>query len=284
VNTALRALAWRLLRSALFVLVGTAVGVTLLVLLFERRFIFFPSADGDWSVPQREPERVEEVQLQAADGVALVGWYYRAVVPTDRTLLYFHGNAGNLAHRHGWSSTLATLPANVLVIDYRGYGRSQGTPGEAGIYLDAEAAYGYLTTTRAVPTRALVVYGKSLGGGPACSIAQRFPCAGLILQSTFTSVPAMASTRFPGLPLGWFCSTCFANVERVAAMDVPKLIVHSRDDELIPFRMAEELARRARQPVRLQLFDGAGHNDLIPQRGAELVALYRSFLDEVVSP
>jgi fermentation-respiration switch protein FrsA (DUF1100 family) len=126
----------------------------------------------------------------------------------------------------------------------------------------------------------IVVYGKSLGGAPACEIASRFPCGGLVLQSTFTDAKGMAARMMPVFPAGWFLRTKFDNVGKVAKISVPKLIIHSRDDEMIPFRMAEKLLEAAAEPKRLAAFSGAGHNGLIWKMKSEVLAEFRRFLTE----
>jgi fermentation-respiration switch protein FrsA (DUF1100 family) len=261
----------RLLRTAALVYLGAWMMVGGGVMLFENRLIYFPTRHpaGDWRAPERDGRAVEDVWLQTDDGVRIHGWY----LPTPGapvTLLFFHGNAGNLSDRYDWANSLSQLPAHVLLMDYRGYGRSEGRPDEAGLYRDAEAAYRWLVDEKGTPGDRIVLYGKSLGGAPACEIASRFPVGGLILQSTFTSAADMASIMFPLFPVGSLLKTRFDNEAKIRGIRVPKLLIHSRDDEMLPYRMAERLYEVAPEPRQLQSYDGAGHNDLISRRGAEL--------------
>ena len=248
-------------------------------MFFEDRLIYFPTRHpaGDWHAPEREGRVVEDVWLQAADGVRIHGWY----LPTPGapvTLLFFHGNAGNLSDRYGWANDLSQLPAHVLLVDYRGYGRSEGRPDEHGIYQDAEAAYRWLLDEKGTPAERIVVYGKSLGGAPACEIASRLPVGGLILQSTFTSAADMASVMFPLFPVGFLVKTRFDNETKIRTIAAPKLLIHSRDDEMLPYPMAERLHEVAPEPKRFLSYDGAGHNDLISRRGTELRDGIRAWL------
>jgi pimeloyl-ACP methyl ester carboxylesterase len=174
----------RMLRSLGLALGISVVLLTVMGMAFGDRFIFFPSrANEEWD-RHRRVTGAEEVTFPAADGAQLVSWYLRATSPRA-TVLFFHGNAGNLSHRTDILQTLTHLDADVLIVGYHGYGKSAGEPSEANLYLDADAAYAYLTEQRGVPPSRLVVFGESLGGGPAIDLASRKPCAGLIVQSSF---------------------------------------------------------------------------------------------------
>lgn len=240
------------------------------VMLFEDSFIYFPTKGGVGPSPG------EDVFLAAADGVRLHAWY--AAEPGARmTILWFHGNAGNLENRREMFQSLRKLPANVLAVDYRGYGKSEGKPSEPGLYLDARAAWDWLAAR--TPPRRIVVLGKSLGSGPACELASQVPCGGLVVQSAFTSAPDMAWRVLPLFPARWFMRTKFDNLSKVPRIACPKLFVHSRDDEIIPFAMGERLHAAASEPRECAWFDGAGHNDLWIVRGKEYFARLAEFLD-----
>lgn len=251
-------------------------------MILEKRFIYYPVRYpvGEWDAPSRGPLPVEDVWLTTEDGVRLHGWL--ATGPGARTTwLYFHGNAGNLSHRYDWLCHLASLPARVLLVDYRGYGRSQGSPDEAGLYRDGEAAYRYLREDLAVPPERLFLYGKSLGGAVACHLAAGFPCAGLVLQSTFTSAVDMARRLLPMIPAGLIRHR-FDTRARIAQVRAPKLILHSRQDEIIPWTMAQELHDAAPEPKRLVLLTGPGHNEMILQERDALMAEFRRFVDSAI--
>jgi fermentation-respiration switch protein FrsA (DUF1100 family) len=259
----------RVLRTA-----GLALGLAFIlgagfVMLFEDSFIYFPTKGHVGAGPG------EDVFLTTSDGVRIHAWH---VTHPDAkvTLLWFHGNAGNLAGRRDMLLELRDLPANVLAVDYRGYGRSEGSPSEAGLYADARAAYDWLCAR--IPAGRIVVFGKSLGGGPACELAAEVPCGGLILQSTFTRAPDMASRVMPLFPARWFMRTKFDNLAKVPRIACPKLFVHSRDDEIIPFPMGERLFAAAAEPKEAAWFDGAGHNDLWVTRRREYYARLSGFL------
>jgi fermentation-respiration switch protein FrsA (DUF1100 family) len=260
----------RALRTA-----GLALGLAFLlgagfVMLFEDSFIYFPVKGGVGKSPG------EDVFLAAADGVRLHAWY-AAEPGAPMTILWFHGNAGNLEDRRGMFRRLRALPASVLAVDYRGYGRSEGKPSEAGLHLDARAAWDWLAAR--TPPGKIVILGKSLGSGPACDLAAQVPCGGLVVQSAFTSAPDMAWRVLPLFPARWFMRTKFDNLSKVPRISCPKLFIHSRDDEIIPFTMGEKLYAAAREPKEHAWFDGAGHNDLWIVHEADYYARLARFLD-----
>lgn len=242
----------RLLRFAATTLAVCFILVAGFLVFFENSFIYFPTRGGVGPSPG------EDVWLTAADGVRIHGWYVTHP-QAQVTLLWLHGNAGNLEIRRELLEGLRRLPANVLVIDYRGFGKSEGNPNEAGVNRDARAAYEWLLA-RTQPER-IVVFGKSLGGGPACELASRVKVGGLIVQSSFTRAGDMASIVFPFLPLArYLVRTKFDSLGKVAEIRCPKLFIHTIDDDLIPFSMAKRLYEAAAPPKEYAWFDTGGHN------------------------
>ncbi len=265
------------LAGALFV---TTAVTWIAVMLFEDQFIYHPTREGSWDLPQTSPVPVEEVTLRTKDGLALHAWHARAENP-EYTLLWFHGNAGNITHRFPTLIDIVeTQNVDVLLPDYRGFGKSEGSPDEEGLYRDADAAYEYLVA-KGVPPEKIILLGISLGGGPACDLASRVPVGGLILQSAFTSLPDMVGTMIPVLPVGLLVRTKFNNLSKIAAITVPTLIIHGRQDELIPFRMGEQLHAAAAGPKTALWLEGADHNNLPQTHKNAWVAAYRKFLSEL---
>jgi fermentation-respiration switch protein FrsA (DUF1100 family) len=264
---------------------GLAVGISVVLLTvmgmsFGDRFIFFPSrANEEWD-RQRRMIGAEEVTFAAADGTQLVSWHLRAT-SARATVLFFHGNAGNLSHRTDILQTLAGLDADVFIVGYHGYGKSAGEPSEASLYLDADAAYTYLTGQRGVPPSRLVIFGESLGGGPAIDLASRQPCAGLIVQSSFTSIGDMASHTMPFFPTGWLLRSKFDNLVKIPQIGVPKLFFATRTDEVVPYKQTRQLFDAAGEPKTWVEFDDCGHNDLFWKKRREWEAAVRQFLDDV---
>ena len=262
----------RALESAGRILAACIVLLFVTVRLLESGFIYHPAKfpEGDWETPVRVLAGCEDVSIESADGVRLHGWYLRAAgvpeegkdAPARATILFYHGNAGNLSYVWTWLRTLSRLGADVFAIDYRGYGKSGGEPSEEGLYLDAEAAYRYLTESRGVAPRRIVVCGRSLGGAPACEVASRFECGALVLHSAFTSAPEMAGQVVPVIPLGWAIGTDFDNLSKVARVEAPVLVIHSRADEVVPYRMGERLFAGAKEPKEFVRLDRSLHDDL----------------------
>ncbi|HKU38950.1 MAG TPA: alpha/beta hydrolase [Polyangiales bacterium] len=245
-----------------------------IVMAFEDRMIYFPARGGRVHGPG------EDVTLRAADGVLLHARYI-AKRPSDPTLLYLHGNAGNLAGRSEVLQYFASFGANLLAVDYRGYGQSDGVPSEAGLYADARAAWSFLRER--TPSSRIVVLGESLGGGPACELAVSEPVAGLILLAAFTSVADMAQYYYPWLPTRWMVRTRFDNLDKIGRVRAPKLFVHSRTDEVIPFEMGQRLFAAAAEPKAAVWLEHSGHNDMFVMDEAPLGAAIRAFLQRTAA-
>ena len=282
---------WRLARIVLLL----AAAVPVVFVVFESRFIYFPAKypEGDWrareprAVEGRTVARVEDVWLVAEDGVRLHAWHGAPVVgragaldavATDRAVLFLHGNAGNVSHRYEIVEDFAALPAHVLALDYRGYGRSEGSPSEDGLYRDARAAWDYLTKTRGVPASRVVIYGESLGGAVAVDLAARVrPCA-LVVQSSFTSIADMAAEVMPFVPR-FLVRTKMNSLEKIARVRAPVLVVHSPADDVVPYKLGRKLYDAAPEPKRFYEIKGASHNLTHEIGGAAYLDALREFVD-----
>jgi len=248
----------RLLALVVFILVGAWLGLSLFVFLLQGRYIYYPDKTLV-ATPRRIGLAFEDVSLLTADGIRLHGWF----IPTpaaQTTLLFLHGNAGNISHRLDSLRLFHELGLNVLIFDYRGYGHSGGVPSEQGTYRDAEAAWRYLTHTRRIPAAKIVVFGRSLGGAVAVWLAGHTAPAALILESTFTSVRDMAARYYPWLPVSLLLHTRYPTLDRIAGLRLPTLIVHSREDEVIPYESGQRLFAALRGPAQFLSLQG-GHND-----------------------
>ena len=240
----------------------------LLMALFERSLIFFPTRypDGMWDTEvaaRGSGCEIDDHFFPAGDGTRLHGWWCRRLDagPDEAVLLFFHGNAGNLSHRAELLIELATrTPASVFVVGYRGYGRSEGRPKEAGLYLDARAAWKHLTEEIGVGADRTVIFGKSLGGGVAVDLAMEAPAAGLIIESSFTSIPDMAGAHYPFVPK-FLVRTQMNSVVKIPFVSMPKLFIHSREDRVVPYRLGRGLFEAASEPKRFYEVVGAGHNE-----------------------
>ncbi|MGH9804471.1 MAG: alpha/beta hydrolase [Candidatus Acidiferrales bacterium] len=249
---------WGIIRA---VLIGVLLSI-LLIRMFEERLIFFPDiAYGGGDKPEDYGLRAEEVFLTTSDGVRLHG-YWSPAAAAERTILLFHGNAGNLSHRLDYVAFLNLLPANVLAIDYRGYGKSEGRPTEAGVYLDAEAAYDHVTRERGVRPEQLVAVGQSLGVAVAVDLATKRSVAALILEGGFPSARRVAQ-RAVWLPgIGYILRSRFDSASKLKELRIPVLVAHCRQDSVLPFSLGEELYAAANQPKTFVAYRGPCHEPL----------------------
>ena len=214
--------------------------------LQQPHMVFFPTRDVA-ATPQAWGLAYEDVTLTAEDGVRLHGWYLPCQ-GARRTLLFFHGNGGNISHRGESLMIFHRLGFNVLIIDYRGYGRSEGVPGEQGFYRDARAAWSYLVDTRGVAPGQITLFGRSLGGAVAAHLAAEVQPAALILESTFASSQDMAAHLFPLLSHVVYLRYDFDTAARLSERKCPLLMLHSREDEIIPYASGRRAFERARSP------------------------------------
>ena len=273
---------WRWLRVPGLGILLFVLGLAGMAFFAGDRFIFFPEPfpGGYWEGTRASPIPVEDVWVPAPEGARLHAWYCRP--PKARaTVLLLHGNAGNVTHRIEYILGFQKIPASVLVLDYRGYGKSEGTPNERGVYADAEAAYRWLVG-EGVPEERIVLYGESLGAAVAVEIACRLPVAGLVLQAGFTSASDMARRAIPFLPLGWLMKSRFASVEKVGAIRAPKLFLHGNEDEVVPYDLGLRLFEAAAEPKRWVGFPGYRHNDWPGVREEDWRAEVSRFLEEIL--
>lgn len=239
------------------------VGLALYLYVFQARYVYFPD------LPSRAVEATpadiglafQALTLSTADGEALAGWFIPASAARG-TLLYLHGNGGNIGHRLDQVEVFHRLGLNVLIIDYRGYGASSGRPSEEGTYQDALAAWNYLTQEKRLAPERVVVFGESLGGSVAAWLAARQPPAGLVIYASFTSVPEMAQALYPMFPASRLARYRYDTRAALRGVNCPVLILHSPEDEIIPFSHGQALLAAAREPKRLVELRG-GHNDAL---------------------
>jgi len=225
----------------------------------QSRLIYYPQRD-IITTPDQIGLSYEAVAFEAADGVRLSGWFVPAEGPPRGVILFCHGNAGNISHRLESIRLFHGLGLSTFIFDYRGYGQSEGKPTERGTYLDAEAAWRYLVQERQVAPTEIIVFGRSLGGAIAAWLAQDHTPGALIVESTFTSVPDMASHLYPFLPARLLSRFDYNAIDYVRKTHCPVLIVHSRDDEMIPFGHGRRLFEAADEPKAFLEITGT-HNE-----------------------
>ena len=242
--------------------------------------LYFPTRTLDFA-PADLGLRHEDVEIATADGERLHGWWIPTLRPPAAAhVLYFHGNGGNISHRLSHARALSAAGLDVLLFDYRGYGRSTGAPSEAGTYRDARAARAALLARPGVDAAAVVYLGESLGGAVAIELAVEHPPAALVLQSAFSSVRAMARLHYPVIPAA-LVPDAYPSLDRIARLACPVLVVHGEHDDIVPADHGRALFAAARGSKRLEIVHGAGHNDLLEVAGSGYARLVAGWIAEV---
>jgi fermentation-respiration switch protein FrsA (DUF1100 family) len=254
-------------RKAVVIFVGLALlyaGVVAGFVLSENSLVFHPEVEKISAPPDSLALDARRVAFRAPDGNPLVAWVIPppATVPAEKApwLLYFHGNGGcigNIGYQEAWSM-LRKLGIGIFPVDYEGYGESGGRPSEKNFYRDADAAYAYLRDSLGVPPSRILIYGFSLGSAVAVDLAARVPAAGLMVEGALLSVADLGAPAYPFLPVRLMVRNRFASVDKIARVDMPKLFIHSIEDEQIPFAHGRKLFELAREPKRFVEVHG-GH-------------------------
>lgn len=232
--------------------------------LKEKSFVFHPAERGVALPAPSLKLRQHRIAYGSTDGTALTAWIVPAAHAdsTGMWMLICHGNYGNIGYgqRPEFYAFARDLGLNLFAFDYRGFGESAGTPDESGLYDDAMASYRYLTDSLHVPSSQIVIFGHSLGSGVATELASRVPAAALVLEGAFTSVVDRGQELYPILPVSLLATQRFASIEKIGSVEVPKLFLHSPEDEVIPYAHGERLFAAAHEPKRLIAVRG-GHMD-----------------------
>lgn len=250
--------------------------------LLDQLFVYYPDPwiEQDWKARSGIP--LEDVWFQGTDGTRLFGWYVEA--PANRpVVLWCHGNAGNIINRLDNLRFLVRTGLSVFLFDYRGYGRSQPIrPSEDGLYQDAFGAYTYLTRQRMIRPERIIVFGRSLGASVAAEVTVQKPAAGLILESSFPSVEAVAKFHYGGLPVHWLLGAEFRLIDRLPNLTLPKLIVHGDKDDIIPIELGRQVFETARSPKLFYVIPGADHNNTYQVGGAAYFKRFSEFCESAI--
>jgi uncharacterized protein len=248
---------------------------------FQERMVFVPSK-GAGADPSVIGLAFEDVEVTTDDGERLHGWFVPTQSAPAPTVMFFHGNAGNISHRLDTIALHHTLGHNVFIIDYRGYGTSSGRASEEGLHLDAIAAWNYLTRTRAIKAGDIVLHGRSLGAAVANRLGLQTRPGAVISESAFTSIPDVAAELYPFLPVRLLARIHFPNADRIGGLSAPVLIAHSTDDQLIPYSHAERLMNAARDGTQMLTMRG-GHGGGFMQSGSIYTSGIGGFIRDTVA-
>ena len=244
----------------------------------ENRLIFHPRKE-ILRTPLDVGLEYQDVYFTTADNARLNGWF----IPHPQagaTLIWFHGNAGNIADRVDNIKLLhAKTRVSIFIFDYRGYGRSPGRSSEATTYLDGEAAMNFVRSQLSVGSKNLVIFGRSLGAAVAAEMATRYDSRAVILESPLISIREMAKVILPVLPIGPLLSAKFDVIDKVGKITVPLLVLHGDQDEIIPFEHGQKVFAAAREPKQFYRISGAGHNDTFITGGNRYYECLRSFIE-----
>lgn len=265
----------RMLVSAISIVVSVIVLLSLLLYFLQDRIIYYPTRELV-STPAAINLDYDDVTIPTSNGNTLHGWYVPHPAPRGY-LLFFHGNGGNISHRLDSLDIFHRLGLATLIIDYQGYGQSTGMPSEQATYDDALAAHDYLVRKKAVEANDIVYFGRSLGGAVAAWLAEQYPPRALILESTFTSVTDMGKRLYPFLPISLLTRHRYATSDRIEDLHVPLLILHSPDDEIIPYEFGRQLYELANEPKTFVELKG-GHNDGFMVSGGHYLRALDRFL------
>lgn len=261
-------------RSVVFIVI---VAIFLLGYLryFEHKSIYFPDREIEL-VPDSAGLSYEDIYLDTDDGVKLNAWFIPAE-GSRYTILFLHGNAGNISHRMEKILTLNSMGLDIFILDYRGYGRSKGRPSEEGLYIDAQAAYDYLISRKDISSERIIIYGESLGGAVAIDLALQRKVKAIITESTFSSIEDITKTVYPLLP-SFLIASKFDSLKKIKDIKIPKFIMHSKDDNIIPFGQSLKLYNDAPEPKKHFELKG-GHNTCHLESRELYISGIREFID-----
>jgi fermentation-respiration switch protein FrsA (DUF1100 family) len=260
----------------ILVIVYVLTGV---LLYFAQPFItYFPSKK-IFSTPAQIGLKFEQVNLVTSDNVRISAWYVPAA-NSEYTVIYCHGNGGNLSYYLNIVAFLNGLNLNCLAFDYRGYGDSEGKPTEEGTYLDAEAAYNWLVNDKNISPDKIIIFGWSLGGSIAAHLAAKADCAALVLDSAFTNYADIAQKHFFFLPVKLFAKYNYSTIDYVKSVHCPVMVIHSRDDEIAPFRFGRKLFEEAGEPKKF-VETASRHNDAFAENFGIYKKAWQEFLQSI---
>ena len=249
-------------KRAFFFVLKVYIGLALVLFVFQRQMLYAP-----WGVPKPLNEyaglaQFETVVLTAKDGNPTFGWFAKPPSPDAYTIVFFHGNGGNLSM---WDSAFALMHQHkfgVLAVEYRGYGGAVGDVGEQNFYADARAGIDYLTQAANIPINKIILMGHSMGSGVAVQMATEYDFAAMVLISPYINVAAVAKDRFPYMPVDLMLRERFDSIDKISRVDEPLLIFHGDADELIRAEQSQELFEAAKEPKERILMPGIGHDNV----------------------
>jgi len=265
---------------------ATATTVTIIVIAalyafaayVRRSSMFFPEKypTGMWE--SEAQFHLRDVWFMARDGVRLHGWLFSSEVANARLIIWFHGNAGNITERSQVAEELRRRGIDVLLFDWRGYGKSEGDPTESKLYLDSEAAYDYAAQELHANPESIVLYGESLGGAYAAWLATQRKIRSVIIENSFPSLRELGNALYAPIPLGYFAPCSMMTTRWLNKAGAPVLVMHGRRDQVIPFALGIRLYDGLRVPKQLLVSESAGHSEIAFAEGARYYETVTAFV------
>jgi len=269
------------MKLVLAILSFVYVSLCLVAYLLQSRFVYFPDRE-QAGTPADVGLEFEDVEFQSLRGTALHGWHVRA--PGARyTILYCHGNAGNISHRLESIRRFVDRGLSVFIFDYAGYGRSEGRPSERATYADVRGAWLWLTETAGLAPDEIILFGRSLGTAVAIDLATEVEPRALILESPFTSAVELGARAYWWLPVRFISRIRYDSMAKIPGIRTPKLFVHSLEDEVVPLGMGKRLYNRAMRP-KMWVRARGGHNDVYLTPGSAYEGALEQFLAALDEP
>ena len=257
------------------VLLVTYLALAAVLYVMQPKFLYSPEREVS-STPDELGLNFEDVVFKSADGLDLSGWHIPAE-NSKHTVLFCHGNGGNMAHRLDSINIFHNLGLNCFIFDYRGYGDSHGKPGEKGTYMDAMAAYKWLTEEKNIAAEGIIIFGRSLGGSIAAQLASKVVARALIVESAFTSYVNIGKEYYPYMPVRWFARFGYKTIDYIRNVRCPVMLIYSGNDEIVPFKFGVELYEAANEPKEfIEIF--GGHNDCFLVSGKIYTEVWEKWL------
>jgi uncharacterized protein len=272
----------------LILIVLSILFIMVFIRFIENRFVFHPDKN-ILLTPDDYGLEYDDVTFHTEDGLKLNGWFMPGktkslTVDNLYTLLWFHGNAGNISHRlENIKMLYDRVPLNIFIFGYRQYGKSEGKISEHGTYIDAKAALEYLHSRKDINHEKIIFFGRSLGSAVAVHLAVEDKCCALILETPFTSTKELAKFLYPFLPLGYIIKTKYDSITKIKDVKAPVLILHGDKDELVPIEQGRKLYEAANEPKEFYTIPDATHNDTYIVGGEEYFNTIRRFVDRLAS-
>ncbi len=251
----------RLIKSSIMIIMISWIVLSFMIFINQRNLVFVPTKKYI-NTPELYNLSYENYILTTKDGEKINSWFIPHPNPHS-TLLFLHGNGGNISTRLDSINIFHQLGLSVFIIDYRGYGNSSGIPSEEGTYIDAETAWLFLKNKMDIDTNNIIIFGRSLGGAIAIWLAQKYNPSALIVESSFTSIIDMGRYNYPYLPISLLAMIKYPSDERISSINIPKLFIHSMDDDIVPYKFGQQLFELAVPPKEFLKISGSHNNGFI---------------------